>query len=73
MLTAIASAKFGLSTGSSQFARAADRTVQAASLGEGDATDAVADMMSSRLQVQASARVMKAADRTLGTLLDLLA
>lgn len=70
---ALAAGVQGLDTGFRSFERAAGELVGAATTGEGDAVGATADILASRLQVQASAQVIRAADDNLGQLLDLLA
>lgn len=73
MTTALSAAFAGLQRGFGSFERAAADVVSSTSTGEGDPVRAVADLLGARVQTVASARVAKAADESLGKVLDILA
>ena len=53
---------------------AASRVVTSAALGDaGQLTDAIVELQAAKRQTEASAKVVRAADDTLGTLLDVMA
>lgn len=72
-MSAVSDAFAGLQRGFGSFARAAADVSSATATAEGDAVRAVAALLSARVQVVASAKAAKTADKTLGQLLDIRA
>lgn len=64
----------GLREGLERAQAAASRVVTSAALGDaGQLTGAIVDLQAAKRQAEASAQVVRAADDTLGTLLDVMA
>ena len=63
----------GLRDGLERAQAAASRVVSSAAGGDaGQVTEAIVELQAAKLQAEASAKVVRAADDTLGTLLDVL-
>jgi hypothetical protein len=63
----------GLRDGLERAQAAASRVVTSAALGDaGQLTEAIVELQAAKLQTDASAKVVRAADDTLGTLLDMM-
>lgn len=77
MGSALTTAATGINQGSEQVSRAAERVVEATTSrpvqGTGDIAEAMTDLKQGERSVEMNAKVMQAADKTLGSIIDIQA